>query len=93
MTVGPATPRSLTVATVVFGRMLPPGVETFFASWKSAARIIAFVRPTGMRGAFVGSPKIAYPVNGSYAEAPTSARRYEITSDVGSIPESRPLAG
>ncbi len=93
VTVGPATPRSLTLATVVFGRMLPPGVETFFASWKSAARIWALVRPIGIRGASAGRPKIAYPVTGSYAEAPTRARRYESTSEVGSIPESRPLPG
>src|SRR5919109_299505 len=47
---------------VVFGSTDPPGVLTFFASWKSAATILARVFPTRTRGASRGSAKTAMPV-------------------------------
>ena len=62
---GPATPRSETWWNVVFGRIAPRGVVRFFASWKSAAVIVADSLRVGIAGACAGRPKTTMPVSGS----------------------------
>src|SRR5919108_1809188 len=71
----PRTPLIEIRLKVVFGSTDPPGVLTFFASWKSAATILARVFPTRTRGASRGSAKTAMPVAGSYEETSTTTLR------------------